>query len=434
MIEPLTLYAFLFISGALFASFIGDLIYRATNIPSILWLMIIGFILGPYMGILDPVAMREIQPIVGPIALSLVFFDAGLVLDIFKFFFRSVRPLFFSFVVVGFTLIGVAVVANALFGWNYLVGATLGAIFGGTGTAIVISLSKKLPVIEEVNQFLTVEGAITGVLAVVLTATLTDALIFGTADVHSAGMQIAFSLGKGLGLGFVIGVGWMMVLYILRDLEYSYMITLAVNFLTYAGSDYIGGNGPLSALIFGMVMGNNPTIAKMLRLKHTPMPIEKLKEFQSEIMFFLKAFFFIYLGTLINLGEDKTLLISGILVLVILVARIFAVFVSTVAAGPLSYYRLIISLMFTRGLKSAVLSTLPLTIVHNYMKTQPYIPQLYPLAYVFRQFPDIVFVVVGVSIILTTFLVTLWSLTHKQKKEAHLPLQSKIIHETELFE
>jgi len=434
MIEDITLYAFLFISGALLASFLGDLIYRITRIPNILWLMLIGFILGPYLGILDPVEMREIQPIVGPLALALVFFNAGLVLDIFKFFLRSFRPLFFSFVVVAFTMVGVAIVAKAIFGWDYLIGATLGAVFGGTGTAIVMPLSKKLLLPEEVNQFLTVEGAVTGVLAVVLTAALTDALVFGTADLQSAGVTIALSLGKGLLLGFVVGIGWMMVLYLLQDLEYSSMITLAVNFLVYAGSDYIGGNGPLSALVFGMVMGNNPSLAKMLKLKHTPLPTEKIKGFQGEIMFFLQAFFFIYLGSLINLGSEKTLLISGILVLVILVARIFATFVSTVAAGQLSYYRLILSIMFARGLKSAVLSTLPLTIVHGYMKTHAYIPQLYPLAYTFRQFPDIVFIVIGLSIVLTTVLATLWSITHGPRREKHPVAQPKIIHEEESLE
>ncbi len=67
------------------------------------------------------------------------------------------------------------------------------------------------------------------------------------------------------------------------------------------------------------------------------------------------------------------------------------------------------------------------------METQPYIPQLYPLAYTFRQFPDIVFVVVGVSIVLTTILVTLWSLTHRPKKEKPFLSSPRVIHEEELF-
>lgn len=417
MIEQVTLHIGLFISGTLLLSFLGDMVYKITKIPSVIWLMIVGYALSHNLNLINPSVIMGIEPIVGPLALAIVFFDAGLMLNIFEFFLKSIRPVVFSVFFVMFIAAGVAVVANAVFGWSYLVGATLGAIFGGTGTAVVVPLMKGLPISRDVAHFLTVEGAITGVLAIVLTATLTDFLVFGTADINTAGAAIALSIGKGIGIGSLVGILWLLVLYIAPKVQYPYMISLGVMVFAYVMSDYAGGNGPLSALFFGMVMGNSSAIANIIKLKHPPVDEKTFKEFEEEIMFFFKSFFFVYLGTLITIGDEKTLIISSVLVLVLLVARILAIFLSTAGSREFAGDRLILSLFFTRGLKSAVLATMPLTIIHGYIKTQPYIPQLYPLAYIFRQFPNIVFLVIGVSVLLTTALITFWSLTHGREKK-----------------
>lgn len=428
MLETLTLYIGLFISGVLLASFLGDLVYKVTKIPSLAWLMLIGYILSHYLNVLDPERMIEIEPIIGPLALALVFFDAGFALNIFEFFLKSVRPLIFSILTVAFISVGVAIVAHAIFGWGYMVGATLGAIFGGTGMAIVVILTKDLSLSKEVHHFLTVEGALTGVFAILITATLTDFLVFGTVDIETAGISLISSIGKGILLGMVVGVLWLLVLYSTKNLEYPYMITLAILFFVYVVSDFMNGNGPLSALFFGMMMSNGNKICELIRLKHPAIDEKTFVEFQHEMMFFFKSFFFIYLGTLVMITEEKTIIIGGVIALVILVARIFAIFLSTAGSSELAGNRFILSALFTRGLKSAVLATLPLTIVHGYMKTQPYLPQLYPLAYIFRQFPNIVFVAMSISILLTTLLVIMWSFTHGRRKDYHALREPKITH------
>ncbi|MGB9719761.1 MAG: cation:proton antiporter [Candidatus Anstonellales archaeon] len=435
MIESAALYIGLFISGVLLASFLGDLVYKITKIPSVIWLMLIGYALSHYFNVINPSEMREIEPIVGPLALAIVFFDAGLMLNIFEFFFKSIRPLIFSILVVAFIAFGVAIVSHAIFGWDYAVGAILGAIFCGTGTAVVVPLMKGLHLSKDVVHFLTVEGALTGVFAIILTATLTDFVIFGTVDINTAGIAIATSIGKGILIGTIVGVLWLLILYKTGKLEYPYMITLAIMFFVYIVSDYVSGNGPLSALFFGMVMGNSSKISEIIRLKHPPVDESTFIKFESEFMFFFKSFFFIYLGTLIIIVGDKIFIISGVLVLILLVTRIFATFISTLGSRELGGNRFVLSAFITRGLKTAVLATLPLTIVHGYMKTHAYLPQLYPLAYIFRQFPDIVFIVIGVSVLLSTFLIIFWSLIiGRRREQAKYSVAPKIIHEGELLE
>lgn len=120
----------------------------------------------------------------------------------------------------------------------------------------------------------------------------------------------------------------------------------------------------MSALFFGLILGNESEIFKAFRM--TDKENEKvfcvvskgLKRFESEIAFLIKTFFFVFLGIIGSLS-NPIYLISGIALSGILLATRFgAVWLST-AKSSLTKDRKIMTAVLTRGLAAAVLATLP---------------------------------------------------------------------------
>jgi len=92
---------------------------------------------------------------------------------------------------------------------------------------------------------------------------------------------------------------------------------------------------------------------KMYRVDHL------LKEFQAEIAFFIRSFFFVYLGVIATI--DLTYLIYGILITcVIIVMRFIVIELSTYKMALTKIEKNVMISMIPRGLAAAVLAQLPL--------------------------------------------------------------------------
>ena len=86
----------------------------------------------------------------------------------------------------------------------------------------------------------------------------------------------------------------------LRTRHYTYMITLAVLLPLYVIGE---GAGAMTALIFGLAITNFRYIMEKLG-KDEKVLIDKkrLREFHDEITFFIKSFFFVYIGVVVSLS------------------------------------------------------------------------------------------------------------------------------------
>ncbi|MBE5728194.1 cation:proton antiporter, partial [Candidatus Parvarchaeota archaeon] len=122
------------------------------------------------------------------------------------------------------------------------------------------------------------------------------------------------------------------------------------------------GNGPLSALTFGIMIANGEIIYRALRYRHPHyFTLDKeSKSFNNLITFIVTTFFFVYLGGLITFSSTIYFVIGTIIAVGLLLVRI--------GGTKLSLYRnklkrrdmFDINAMISRGLGAAVLSTLPL--------------------------------------------------------------------------
>jgi len=142
--------------------FIGNYIFNKTQIPSIVWLLLFGLIIGFIFRIqefqnLNPELLNNISGVVGAIAIVIILFDGGINTDIHQLFKGAPRGLFLtvcsfclSFISVLLLVIGLETFGIIdLEGHGFVIGAVLGAIVGGTSSPIVIPLAYRLKNLQE---------------------------------------------------------------------------------------------------------------------------------------------------------------------------------------------------------------------------------------------------------------------------------------------
>ncbi|MEM3443234.1 MAG: cation:proton antiporter, partial [Candidatus Bathyarchaeia archaeon] len=181
-------------------------------------------------------------------------------------------------------------------------------------------------------------------------------------DITTISQSIASRFSTGIVLGAAFGLIWLSILKRVKKATYSYMLTLAVVILAYAFTEFLGGSGALCSLLFGVMLGNEREIYKILRIeKPSNSAVDAgLKRFESEVAFLLRTFFFVFIGLMVSIRDLNTVIIGVILSLLILLIRFGSVTLATLHSNELVKERPLMVIMLTRGLAAAVLATLPL--------------------------------------------------------------------------
>jgi potassium/hydrogen antiporter len=394
-----TLVAFAIIAGIILIGFFGELIFRRFRIPSVLILLATGYILGPITGIVDVEMMVGLQYLFAPLALIILLFDGGIQLNIYKLVHESGRGILLGILALLFSIGAVAGIWMAL-GNGLMSGLLIGAIFGGTGSAIVGSIARGMDLSEKAKQTLTIESSITDVVAVVLVLSLTGALISGHATIEGTTQNIVASFSIGAVLGGVFGMAWINLSDKLRKLKFYYMLTLAIMLVLYIVTEFMVGSGAIAILVFGILLGNMGEIGKMLRFRDV-MDEPKMAQFQDEVSFVVRTFFFVFLGIIVSITSMDTVILGVGITIVLFLARMGAVWVSTLGSD-LAQYNRELEILMPRGLATAIMATYPATVLLENAGLIGY-SQFGALYKELAAFPQIAFVVIVASIIITTF-------------------------------
>ena len=358
--------ALILIGAIIFLGFISKFIFEKTRIPDIVWLMLLGLIIGPVFGVVnieDASVLLTVTKVFAALALAMILFDGGLNLEVRRAFREFPRATMLAILNLIFSMIVTALISIFILKWSLLHGLLLGAIVGGSSSAIVIPLVSGLKIRERLITMLSLESAVTDALCIVIAITILEIIIGGVTDPSAVahGIASAFSIGAMIGLsaGFV----WVHFTQELGRFQFAYRLNLAMILLVYAGVEYIQGSGAIAILLFGVVLGNSATIGKLLKIKKVLEVYEHDKEtkvFQREITFFIKVFFFVFLGMIVTIKEIEILVIGIILGAALLLARIIPAAVSTMKTGIIREEKRFIVMMAPRGLAAAVLAQMPL--------------------------------------------------------------------------
>jgi potassium/hydrogen antiporter len=367
----------------IFLGVAGESFFKRTGIPDIAFLMILGVIIGPVLGIIQPDVVIEIVPYFAALALIIIMFDGGLNLDIKQI----MRTAHFALVlaILGFitSMIIVTMFAHYGLGWEWLDSILLSSIVGGSSSIIVFGLVRTIHVSEETKSMLGFESALTDILSTIVAFIMFEAILSGYFDLDLLGVTFGRAVAVGLLLGLGVGIPWMYVTTKLSNAQHSYMLTLGILFVLFFLARSFGESGALTALVFGIMLGNRYRLSRYLKFKLPDISTDDTMH--NQLTFLVRSFFFVFVGLLASFGRLEYVLFGIIATIAIYIGRIFITKISLTK----KFSRLdkkVTTVMIPRGLAAAVLATFPVTIG---------LPNA-------EAYPQIVFFIIMASVIVTT--------------------------------
>jgi len=362
---------------------LGEAFFKKTGIPDIAFLMVLGVVIGPVFGIIQPEAVIEIVPYFAALALIIIMFDGGYNLHIGN----VLKTAHFAIVLVilGFAVsVGiVAAFGHYGLGWEWMDSILLGAIVGGSSSIIVFGLVRKLRISDEAKSMLSFESALTDIFATIIAFILFEAILSGQFNLDLLGQTIGRAVAVGLILGFGVGIPWMFFISKLTNAQHNYMLTLGVLFLLFFLANSFGESGALTALVFGLMLGNRKYLVQKLKIKLPDNTIDN--SLHRQVTFIVRAFFFVFVGLLASFGQIEYV-IFGILAAVAIYAGRVIITHTALVKGFSKLDKKVTSVMIPRGLAAAVLATIPLTM--GLQNGEAY--------------PQIIFFIILTSVIITT--------------------------------
>jgi len=348
----------------IFLGYIGEQIFKKTHIPSFLFLVLAGFILGPVLKVLQPASLIPLLGILAEVTLMMVIFHGGMDLKARTLLKDGWRPFVQVAVYVSISIILVTIMGYFLLHFSIVIALIFGSIVGGeTTTVVIIPLSRELDIKEKSVMFLTFEAALNSIVLVILFLTFVGLYQSGTASVYSTIDSIISTFSIGIFIGLILSIIWIYLLNFLKNQKYTYVLTLGLLFLTFGLTQKAGGSGYLAVIIFGIVFGNHKFISELFRKKIKMDQLEKkIFDLQSEITFILKTFFFVFLGLILSLSFSSLLFgleFGAVILGVLLIARTIAVYISTHGSDMIKD-RVPIFISLAQGLTPATLAILAL--------------------------------------------------------------------------
>ncbi len=372
----------LLVSLIIIVGFLSNYQFVRTGVPGILFVILLGFLFGPVFGVVQVHEIDEYAPYLADLATIFILFEAGMAMNLRRIFEETPRALLLTLLHLIFCTAAVTAFLT-LIGVPTLYGALFGIMVSGNSAAILIPIIQTIRVREEAVTSITLESTLNNVFQVVSFLALIEVIATGDVDIFMVAQGIAARFCVGGVVGTLFGLFWLKALSRIKREAYASMLTIAVLFIAYYHSEFLGGDGALSALLFGAVLGNervirqliggtegdtlDSTIDEVYQFIGTPMrDVEDavwrtyLVRFESEIAFLVRTFIFVYMGVSINVTNPLWILYGGILTVLLFGTRVAAVTLATVRSS-LQAERSLITVVLARGLNEAVLSVVFLT-------------------------------------------------------------------------
>ncbi|MYH04695.1 MAG: peptidase [Cenarchaeum sp. SB0675_bin_21] len=342
----------------IFAGVAGEAFFRRTGVPEVAFLMILGVILGPVLGIVQIEAVMAIVPYFAALALIIIMFDGGLNLNLK----RLVSTAHFATaLVVGGFIISVALVAvgaHFILGWGWLESLLLGSIVGGSSSAIVFGLVRQIGISKDARSVLSFESALTDILATIVAFVMLEAVFTGQFNTDTLLSSMGRAAAVGLILGFGVGVPWLYITTRMVNTQHVYMLTLGMLFVLFFLAVNFGESGALTALVFGLMLGNRKKLTDWLRIPFQS--IDHDDPTHNQLTFLVRSFFFVFVGLMATLGRIEYIIFGIVMTVLVYYGRAIVVKL-TLTKRFSDLDKRITRVMIPRGLAAAVLATFPIT-------------------------------------------------------------------------
>ncbi len=356
------------VSFTLLVGYISSLIYTKTKIPDIIWLLGMGILIGPVFGLFEKSSFLALAPYMSIIALNIILFDAGINIDVTTLIetLGKSAALAVSTFLTTMILVGLTLSTFMPDSFNLPQAMLLGAMVGGTSTVsvygVLSGLGNLLKNIDSARVILLTESIITDPICIISAITIIRMIMLPEVSLSDSFRDIFSIFVLSSLIGFIIGFIWAGIMDRLRGRPFLYMVTIAILFPSYIFTESIigEGGGAITALTFGLAITNYAFFAKKIGFAST-VKIDKrrLREFHEEITFFMKSFFFVYIGLVVTLSLDYFIIGLGVAAL-ILVDRFFVASSVGYALRFSNEEKLLTRLICASGLPAFIMSQLPI--------------------------------------------------------------------------
>ena len=320
------------------------------RLPAILFLLLLGLVLGPGLGWLDPDA--AMGPLLFPfvtLGVAIILFEGAASLRFHEL--AGVGGTVSRLVTVG-ALVSVVVLAAAahwIAGLSWELAALFGALTCVTGPTVIMPMLRSVRPNARISNVLRWEGIVIDPLGALLAVLVYEAIV-SQQDGHSLrvfGLTILAGAGCGaLGaavLAFLLRRNW------LPEYLQTYG-TLSVLLLTFTSSNQLAHeSGLLAVTVMGIVLANLRGLA-----------IEEILSFKEHLSTLLISALFILLAARLRWPLPPGALPAGVLILLVaqILARPLAVLASSIG-GSLSWReRALVAWIAPRGIVAAAVSAL----------------------------------------------------------------------------
>ncbi len=355
----------------IFIGFIGSVLLNRHNIPDAIFLILLGYLLGPGMGLVDIEILKGAAPYIGAVALISIMFESSFGINIRELMASAKPSLILALGGFALSTLATTLVLYYVIGFypdNILMSLLVGTIVGGGSGAIIVSVIQRITVPTSIQVTLSIESVLTDVLVIIFTETVLFIIILQISqgsfalDLRNIGGSIASSFS----ISIVLGVfsGWLLanLLDRFKKEKHVYTMTIAYLILIYVATQSLNGSGAIAVLTCGIVLTN---------FRHIPFIFEKkspesltyqlysLESMHSELTLLLKIFFFVEVGFIMNIRDLWLVIISFLLSIILFIVRFpVAMLVSkNLNLGESGLIPAeIISFSYARGLAAAVMA------------------------------------------------------------------------------
>jgi len=356
MIETMNV-AILIVSGLVALSIFSSLLSYRIGAPLLLVFLGVGLLAGEDgIGHLHFDDVRAAY-LIGSVALAIILFDSGFHTGIKTFRTAALPAMGLASVGVVATTLVVAVPIHYVLDLGWLQSALLGSIISSTDAAAVFFLLRVggLTIRERVRATLEVESGSNDPMAIFLTLTLVD-LIAHPVGGGTAGLHIVAEFVSQFGVGVLAGLaGGGLIVFAVNKMGFERglqpLAAICLALVVYAAAASLHGSGFLAVYVAGLVAGNARISAP-----------ETMRRFQDGLTWLAQILMFLTLGLLATPSEFPPFIPAALAIAVVLmiVARPFAVWLCLLPFGFKRNDTAFISWVGLRGSVSVLLSIVPL--------------------------------------------------------------------------
>lgn len=349
--------AFLLLGASILAGFLGRVAFRRFRVSDVIVLLAVGFLLGPVLGLMDGAWLTPAMPILAPLGLVIILFEGGLELRWQEVRRHGPGAIVFSLVSWGAAVAAIWLVSVRMLDLAPMHALLFATAVGATGIVAVIPILAQVRASPKARVWLTTETGLGDLLSAVAVVGLASMMLTGGGAIEF-GLDFGARVLLGGAIGILGGLAWSRALFHVPERSYAYALTLGALLVAYAATEALGGSGYLSALVFGLVVGNAGALVKEGGVPALASLSERAREHQGEIIFLLRSVYFVYLGMALGRGILTPASAWAMLSLVGAIAAVRVLVVMLLHRGDRDT-RLLLTAMMPRGMATMVLAATP---------------------------------------------------------------------------